>query len=69
MKYLISIGPDGVSENVIVTSDDINFVSFPAVVGNPNYDQFLVQAELTDKQVHALTPDVWYDFPTQKEAK
>jgi hypothetical protein len=38
-------------------------LSFPAEVGNPNYDAFLEQAQLTDKQVHSLKPDVWYDFP------
>lgn len=71
MKYMYNFIelPSAVIENITTTSDDVNFVSFPAVVGNPNYDAFLVQAELTDKQVHALTPDVWYDFPTQKEAK
>lgn len=49
--------------NVAIQNVDGSLTGFPAVVGNPNYDQFLVQAELTDKQVHALTPDVWYDFP------
>lgn len=53
--------------NITTTSDDKNFVSFPAVVGNPNYDAFLVKAELTDTQVKALKPDTWYDFP--KETK
>ena len=65
MKYMISkfesFGTESV--NVTTTSDDESFTSFPAVVGNPNYDAFLVQAELTDKQVRALTPNVWYDFP------
>jgi hypothetical protein len=49
--------------NITTTSDDEVFTSFPAEIGNPNYDAFLTQAELTDKQVHALKPDVWYDFP------
>ena len=47
----------------ITVKDESGAVGFPAEVGNPNYDQFLEQAKLTDKQVHALTPDVWYDFP------
>lgn len=66
MKYqaIDSVVYEVVMRSVITTSNDVDFVSFPAVVGNPNYDAFLVQAELTDKQVHALTPDVWYDFPT-----
>jgi len=65
MKYMITVFDlRGVTyTDVTTTLDDENFTSFPATVGNPNYDQFLVQAELTDKQVHALTPDVWYDFP------
>jgi hypothetical protein len=49
--------------NVTTTSDNDSFVGFPAEVGNPNYDQFLVDAKLTDKQIKALKPDVWYDFP------
>jgi ABC-type oligopeptide transport system substrate-binding subunit len=48
---------------VLTTFDNENFTSFPAEVGNPNYDAFLEQAQLTDKQVHSLKPDVWYDFP------
>lgn len=69
MKYMRTINQpvsEGKSNIVTDLGNDV-FNLFPAVVGNPNYDAFLVQAELTDKQVHALTPDVWYDFPTQKE--
>lgn len=54
---------DVTNTGIVTTKDDINFTSFPAEIGNPNYDAFLTQAELTDKQVHALKPDVWYDFP------
>ena len=65
MKYQIleykSI--DRVLKNVNTTVDDESFTQFPTEVGNPNYDQFLVDAKLTDKQVKALKPDVWYDFP------
>jgi hypothetical protein len=65
MKYIISVNDfiTSKSRNVITTSDDIVFTSFPAEIGNSEYDAFLTQAELTDKQVHALKPDVWYDFP------
>jgi hypothetical protein len=65
MKYMINVFEsfDVKSFNVTTTSDDENFTSFPAEIGNPNYDAFLTQAELTDKQVHALKPDVWYNFP------
>lgn len=65
MKYMYnSIElPSAVIGNITTTSDDENFTSFPAEIGNPNYDQFLIQAKLTDKKVKALTPDKWYDFP------
>ena len=49
--------------NVVTTKDEESFISFPAEIDNPNYDQFLVDAKLTDKQVKTLEPDVWYDFP------
>jgi hypothetical protein len=65
MKYMTtkiqSIGATLTS--VTTTADDINFVAFPATVGNPNYDTFLVDAKLTDKEVLALKPDTWFDFP------
>lgn len=64
MKYMLIVieAFDVRSYAISTTSDEIVFVSFPAEIGNPNYDAFLVQVDLTDKQVHALTPDVWYDF-------
>jgi hypothetical protein len=65
MKYKINVYSFLASEfkNVTTTFDDVVFTNFPAEIGNPNYDQFLVEAKLTDKQVKALKPDVWYDFP------
>ena len=51
------------SKNIVITYEDDSQEGFPALVGNPNYDKFLVDAKLTDKQVKALKPDVWYDFP------
>lgn len=67
MKYIKNIFTfDGVdSISITTTSDDVAFTSFPAVVGNPNYDAFLIQVNLTDKKVQALTPDKWYDFPKE----
>lgn len=64
MKYKLSIipGPFGEYENISTTSNDENFVSFPAIVGNPNYDAFLIQVDLTDEEVHALPVDEWIDF-------
>ena len=68
MKYLFTVIELSENKlyNITTTTDDENFTSFPAVVGNPNYDAFLVQANLTDKKVQALTPDKWYDFPKDK---
>lgn len=65
MKYIITIFDymEATFVNVTTTADDVNFVGFPAEVGNPNYDAFLEQAKLTDTQVKALKPDTWYDFP------
>jgi hypothetical protein len=65
MKYLKNVFTSFGSENVSInlTEDYITFTWFPTEIGNPNYDAFLEQAKLTDKQVKALKPDVWYDFP------
>jgi hypothetical protein len=67
MKYMTTVfDSHGESfTNVTTTGDDVDFVSFPATVNNPNYDQFLVSAKLTDKKVKALEPDVWFDFPEE----
>ena len=64
MKYMITKIDVPDFPFTSVTIDSGNFTNFPAVVGNPNYDAFLVSAKLTDEEVHALEPDVWYDFPT-----
>lgn len=63
MKYLLSIIPTpfGDESNISTTSDEVNFVTFPAIVGNPNYDAFLVQVDLTDEEVHALPVDEWFE--------
>jgi hypothetical protein len=67
MKYMITVfeTTDYKNYNITTTPDDVVFTSFPAVIGNPNYDQFLEKTKLTDKKVHALTPDEWYDFPEE----
>lgn len=56
---------DVISTSVITTDNDVSFVGFPAEIGNPNYDKFLVDAQLTDSEVQALTPDTWYNFPKE----
>jgi hypothetical protein len=60
--YTVIETPVFTAENITTTIDDEMFTNFPAEIGNPNYDQFLIDTGLTDKQVHALTPDVWYDL-------
>ena len=52
-----------VSRYITTTSPESGASTFEAVNGNLHYDQFLVDANLTDKKVKALTPDKWYDFP------
>lgn len=47
--------------NISTTVDDENFTSFPAEIGNPNYDAFLIQVDLTDKEVKALPTDEWIE--------
>lgn len=66
MKYLITVTTisGATFRSVTTTIDGIDFVSFPADIGNPNYDKFLGEAQLTDKQVHGLDPDTPYPFPT-----
>jgi hypothetical protein len=63
MKYQIieykSI--DRVLKNVNTTVDDESFTQFPAEIGNPNYDQFLLQVELSDEEVKALPTDEWFE--------
>ena len=63
MKYMFSVieSPSGVLETITTTVDDANFVQFPATIGNPNYDAFLVQVDLTDEEVHALPVDEWIE--------
>jgi len=63
MKYMFSIieAPSGILETITTTVDDENFVQFPAEVGNPNYDEFLVQVDLTDEEVKALPTDEWIE--------
>jgi len=69
MKYMITKIDVPDFPFTSVTIDSGNFVNFPAVVGNPNYDQFLVSAKLTDKKVKALEPNVWFNFPVDGGTK
>jgi hypothetical protein len=58
MKYMV-IDVEGL--NIILDCGDYS-LSFPAVVGNASYDEFLVTAELTDVKVQALKLNVWYEL-------
>ena len=63
MKYMIikSNFMEQDITNILVTNDEDNFISFPAEIGNPNYDQFLVRVELSDEEVHALPLNEWIE--------
>lgn len=65
MKYIYTVidTPVFTAKTITTTEDEDIFTNFPAEVGNPNYDAFLTQVDLSNEEVHALTPDVWYDFP------
>jgi hypothetical protein len=60
-KYMIT----NVEEFTVTVIENEYAINFPAEIGNVHYDLFLLQAQLTDEEVHALTPDVWYDFPEE----
>lgn len=47
----------------VTVSDGDAAKTFPADKSNADYVQFLVDAQLTDKQVAALETDTWFDFP------
>ena len=49
---------------VVVSISEDSALSVPVQQGNISYIDFLTSAKLTDEEVHALEPDVWYDFPT-----
>ena len=51
--------------NVKIPINDTELLDIPAEVGNPNYDNFLLQANLTDEEIKLLEPDIWYDFPEE----
>lgn len=66
MKYQIHevTFKEEVTKHVTVLSNG-GATTFEAQVGNPNYDTFLTQADLTDVQVQKLKTDTWYDFPKE----
>lgn len=69
MKYMKIEAPtiDDV-DNIAIDAGDTGY-SFQAVVGNVAYDEFLASQNLTDEDVKALEPGVWYDMivPTLEE--
>jgi hypothetical protein len=50
------------SRHINIDRGDDGFLSFPAEVGNPNYESFLASQSLTDAEVQAMEPDVWHDM-------
>ena len=64
MRYRIIVAESmgGPMRHVIVETVPDEFTSFPAKVGNPNYDSFLESQSLTDAEVQAMEPDVWHDM-------
>ena len=60
---IIEIASDGASKrHVVIDRGNGEFTSFPAEVGNPNYDSFLESQGLTDAEVQAMEPDTWHDM-------
>lgn len=64
MRYevLVAESMSGPVRHVMVETSPDQFVSFPAEVGNPNYDSFLESQSFTDAEVKAMEPDVWHDM-------
>ena len=62
MKYSIVeiVNKEDISKHINVVYETYG-LSFPAVVGNPNYDAFLLQVDLTDEEVHALPVNEWIE--------
>lgn len=44
------------------------YTGFIASAGQATYEQFLLDAGLTDEELQALTTDVWFDFPLEETA-
>ena len=61
-KVIAVDGDAGVHRHVFIEQAAGSFVSFPAEVGNPNYDSFLGSQGLTDAEVQAMEPDIWHDM-------
>lgn len=51
----------GIAHTSITVKNDNGAVGFPAEIGNSNYDQFLINVDLTDEEVHALPADEWIE--------
>lgn len=64
MAYVVTVSTAFQQQSRSITVDRGNeeFTSFPAKVGNPDYDSFLESQSLTDAEVQAMEPDVWHDM-------
>jgi hypothetical protein len=69
MKYIKTVVKTLDNEILSITVDEgqDKFTNFSANIDNSIYQYFLIQAQLTDKKVHELTPDTWYDLPEVTE--
>lgn len=64
MRYCVHVAESfGVQRRHIIEETFVEqFTSFPAEVGNPNFDAFLESQGLTDAEVQAMEPDEWHDM-------
>lgn len=65
MKYKVTDfeSIEGLRRYVTVELSVDDYKTFPADKSNSDYVQFLIDAQLTDKQVAALETDTWVNFP------
>ena len=61
-EILVIANMQGDTRHVVTQQADGSSTSFPAIVGNPNYDSFLESQSLMDAEVQAMTPDIWHDM-------
>lgn len=47
--------------HIIVDKENNEYISFPAEIGNPNYDEFLINSNLIHDNITILTRDTWIE--------
>lgn len=66
MKYKVFDITNWIDESktrYVTVADGDDAKTFPADKSNSDYVQFLIDAQLTEKQVAALETDTWFEFP------